>query len=40
MLQMLTHMNNLNFPNTLAFENFNLEMNPMVYEYSDIDIQR
>ncbi|MCW8850723.1 MAG: asparagine synthetase B, partial [Melioribacteraceae bacterium] len=31
--------NNLNFANTLAFENFNLEMNPMVYEYSDIDIQ-
>ena len=31
--------NNLNFENTLAFENFNLEMNPMVYEYSDIDVQ-
>lgn len=31
--------NNLNFSNTLAFENFNLEMNPMVYEYSDIDVQ-
>lgn len=31
--------NNLDFTNTLAFENFNLEMNPMVYEYSDIDIQ-
>jgi hypothetical protein len=29
----------LNFNNTLAFENFVLEMNPMVYEYSDIDIQ-
>ena len=29
----------LNFNNTLAFENFKLEMNPMVYEYSDIDIQ-
>ena len=29
----------LDFPNTLAFENFKLEMNPMVYEYSDIDIQ-
>ncbi|MBN1301833.1 MAG: asparagine synthetase B [Melioribacteraceae bacterium] len=29
----------LNFENTLAFENFKLEMNPMVYEYSDIDIQ-
>jgi hypothetical protein len=31
--------NNLDFSNTLAFENFQLEMNPMVYEYSDIDIQ-
>jgi hypothetical protein len=29
----------LNFNNTLAFENFELEMNPMVYEYSNIDIQ-
>jgi len=29
----------LNFSNTLAFENFKLEMNPYVYEYSDIDIQ-
>ncbi|MGD8780523.1 MAG: asparagine synthetase B [Ignavibacteria bacterium] len=29
----------LNFENTLAFENFDLEMNPFVYEYSDIDIQ-
>ncbi len=29
----------LNFNNTLAFENFALEMNPYVYEYSDIDIQ-
>ncbi|MBK7104581.1 MAG: asparagine synthetase B [Ignavibacteriae bacterium] len=28
----------LNFANTLAFENFKLEMNPMIYEYSDIDI--
>ncbi len=28
----------LDFSNTLAFENFNLEMNPLVYEYSDIDI--
>ena len=28
----------LDFTNTLAFENFKLEMNPMVYEYSDIDI--
>lgn len=31
--------NKLDFSNTLAFENFELEMNPMVYEYSDIDIQ-
>lgn len=30
---------NLVFENTLAFEDFKLEMNPMVYEYSDIDIQ-
>ena len=30
--------NKLDFSNTLAFENFKLEMNPMVYEYSDIDI--
>jgi hypothetical protein len=29
----------LDFSNTLAFENFKLEMNPYVYEYSDIDIQ-
>ncbi|PID59450.1 MAG: asparagine synthetase B [Ignavibacteriae bacterium] len=29
----------LNFKNTLAFKDFKLEMNPMVYEYSDIDIQ-
>ncbi len=29
----------LDFTNTLAFENFKLEMNPYVYEYSDIDIQ-
>ncbi len=29
----------INFNNTLAFENFKLEMNPYVYEYSDIDIQ-
>lgn len=29
----------LDFSNTLAFENFTLEMNPYVYEYSDIDIQ-
>ncbi len=29
----------LDFFNTLVFENFDLEMNPFVYEYSDIDIQ-
>lgn len=29
----------LDFSKTLAFENFNLEMNPYVYEYSNIDIQ-
>ena len=29
----------LEFSNSLAFENFKLEMNPYVYEYSDIDIQ-
>jgi len=29
----------LNFHNTLAFENFKLEMNPMIYEYSNIDVQ-
>ena len=29
----------INFDNTLAFTNFKLEMNPYVYEYSDIDIQ-
>lgn len=29
----------LDFSQTLAFENFTLEMNPMVYEYSDIDVQ-
>ena len=28
----------LNYAQTLAFENFKLEMNPFVYEYSDIDI--
>ncbi|MBK8944866.1 MAG: asparagine synthetase B [Ignavibacteriae bacterium] len=28
----------LDFNNTLAFENFKLEMNPMIYEYSDIDV--
>jgi hypothetical protein len=31
--------NKLEFSNTLAFQNFKLEMNPFVYEYSDIDIQ-
>lgn len=29
----------LDFSNTLAFQNFKLELNPFVYEYSDIDIQ-
>ena len=29
----------LDFSQTFAFENFTLEMNPYVYEYSDIDIQ-
>lgn len=29
----------LNYDNTMAFTNFKLEMNPYVYEYSDIDIQ-
>jgi hypothetical protein len=29
----------LNFYNTLAFENFTIDTNPYVYEYSDIDIQ-
>jgi hypothetical protein len=29
----------LNFSQTMAFENFQLEMNPFVYEYSNIDIQ-
>jgi hypothetical protein len=29
----------LDFTQTLAFENFNLELNPYVYEYSDIDVQ-
>ncbi len=28
----------LDFSNTLVFENFKLDMNPMRYEYSDIDI--
>lgn len=31
--------NKLDFSQTLAFENFKLEMNPLIYEYSDIDIQ-
>lgn len=29
----------LDFSKSLAFQNFNLEMNPYVYEYSNIDIQ-
>ena len=29
----------LDFSQTLAFENFELEMNPYIYEYSNIDIQ-
>ncbi len=29
----------LDYSNTLAFTNFKLEMNPYVYEYSDIDVQ-
>ncbi|MGB5289407.1 MAG: asparagine synthetase B, partial [Ignavibacteriaceae bacterium] len=29
----------INYDNTLAFTDFRLEMNPYVYEYSDIDIQ-
>ncbi len=29
----------LDFSNTFAFTNFKLEMNPYVYEYSDIDVQ-
>ncbi len=31
--------NKLDFSNTLAFQNFKLEMNPLVYEYSNIDVQ-
>lgn len=31
--------NKLDFSQTFAFQNFKLEMNPLVYEYSDIDIQ-
>lgn len=30
---------NLDFSNCLAFQKFKLEMNPFIYEYSDIDIQ-
>ncbi|MCX7797768.1 MAG: asparagine synthetase B [Melioribacter sp.] len=29
----------LDFSQTLAFQDFKLEMNPLIYEYSDIDIQ-
>jgi hypothetical protein len=29
----------LDYDNTFAFTDFNLEMNPYVYEYSDVDIQ-
>ncbi|GAB6283192.1 MAG: hypothetical protein STSR0008_19490 [Ignavibacterium sp.] len=29
----------LNFDNTLAFKDFKIEMNPYIYEYSNIDIQ-
>lgn len=29
----------LDFTQTLAFENFQVELNPYVYEYSDIDVQ-
>src|SRR5690606_15909919 len=29
----------LDYSNTLAFQNFKLDLNPLVYEYSDIDIQ-
>jgi hypothetical protein len=28
----------LDYSKTLAFENFTLEMNPLIYEYSDIDV--
>lgn len=31
--------NKFNFDNTLAFTDFTVELNPMVYEYSNIDIQ-
>jgi len=30
---------NLDFSKTFAFQKFNLQMNPLVYEYSNIDIQ-
>jgi len=29
----------LDYSQTLAFENFKLEMNPLIYEYSNIDVQ-
>ena len=29
----------LDFSKTFAFQNFKLDMNPYIYEYSDIDIQ-
>lgn len=29
----------LDFSNTFGFENFKLEMNPLIYEYSEIDVQ-
>jgi hypothetical protein len=32
--------NKLNYNQTFAFENFKLEMNPLIYEYSDLDIQQ
>lgn len=31
--------NALDFSQTLAFQNFTLEMNPYIYEYADIDVQ-
>ncbi len=31
--------NKLDFSQTFAFQDFRLEMNPMIYEYSDIDVQ-
>ncbi len=30
----------IDFTKTLAFENFNLEINPMVYEHSDVDVTK